>query len=342
MDLSCLIPSFGRPEKLAACTRALAGQRFEPGRFEVLVGLDGPDERSRRSALAAWHDAGGAPDQLRILDCPREGYNAVRNRLLELARGRVLVSLNDDVLPAPEFLWCHWQAQCEHRAAIITGASPWLVPPDDTLFDRLVRETSMVFFFDRMDATAVERDWGYRHAWGLNCSMPTDAVRDVGGWTAFPLAYGYDDIELAYRLQERYALPVLYRPAACAPHDHRYDLEGYLRREFRLGCSAWLFARDRPQFARALFGRDLTDAREVTYSAAFVAQERSAAADVLGLLRRLATLPACAVDGPQAPLVITALYQLHLPLKRWMWRAGVLSAAHGRPDAEPRWPDAQP
>jgi CheY-like chemotaxis protein len=32
----------------------------------------------------------------------------------------------------------------------------------------------------------------------------------VGGWTAFPLAYGYDDIEIAWRLRERFDTPVLY------------------------------------------------------------------------------------------------------------------------------------
>ena len=36
-----------------------------------------------------------------MIECPREGYNAVRNRLLDAARAPHLVSLNDDVLPEP-------------------------------------------------------------------------------------------------------------------------------------------------------------------------------------------------------------------------------------------------
>src|SRR6185503_17009447 len=113
---------------------------------------------------------------------------------------------------------------------------------------------------DQMDTPGAladpERDWGFRHCWGLNFSAPMQAVRAVGGFTAFPMAYGYDDIELAFRLQRRFEMPVLYRPGALAEHDHRYLPEDVLRRERQLGQAAWRFAGLNPEFARTVFGRD--------------------------------------------------------------------------------------
>ncbi len=339
MDVSVIIPTHGRPEKVAACARALAVQTLEPSRYEVLVGLDGPDEETVSAVRRAW---GGAGPRLRVEVCERAGYSAVRNRLLERARGRVLVSMNDDVVPEPAFLATHLAEQeasaARGRPAIVVGNSPWKFHQPDRLIDRLIRDTSMVFFYHRMDASEPGRDWGFRHAWGLNCSMPLDRVRQIGGWTAYPLAYGYEDIELAYRLRERYGMPVLYRPAALAEHDHRYEPKAYLEREFKLGQSAWLFAEEHRAFARELFGRDITSEDELSYCRAFVERERSMAARLIDSFQRLADIPASAVEGPDAAALIDLLYEQHLLLKRWVWRSGVLAAAEGRHQDGVEWP----
>lgn len=340
MDVSVIIPTRGRPRKAAACVRALAAQTLAPNRYEVLVGLDGPDERSGDAVRRGW--AGARPEALSVVECERGGYNAVRNRLLPRARGHTLISLNDDVEPAGDFLEVHVNEQRRAleagRPAIIVGHSPWVPPRDDRLFDRLIRETSMVFFYDRMDDTDPDRDWGFRHAWGLNVSMPRAAAVDVGGWTDFPKEYGFDDIEIAWRLKNLAGLRVLYRPRAVAPHDHRISPQAYLKREFRLGRSAWLFAQRNPAFARDLFARDLTCDQELSYSRAFVQRERSTAARAIKTLERLAVMPADAADGPWADTWIRLAYEQHLPLKRWMWRAGLLAAEAGRPVDEICWP----
>ncbi len=383
MDLSVIIPSHQRAEKLFACLDALAHQTLEPDRYEVLVGLDGADEVSEWAAERAWGavveracDAephGGvalAAGGLRIVTCRRQGYNGVRNELLGLASGRYLVSLNDDVLPDPEFLEAHLGAQdAAHEAgrpAIVAGYSPFRVHADDTLFDRLLRETSMVFFYDRMvgsgargpaldggpdapEADAFERpaargardrDWGFRHCWGMNFSAPLAAVREAGAFTAFDLAYGYDDIELAYRLTRRFGMPVLFRPEARADHDHRYTPREVLDRERRLGRSAWLYAGRHPEFARAVFGRDIRAEAEVAYSREFVEREGGTAERLERSFLGLAEIPARAVDwsdaraipsrvgeGRYAARLVNLVYEQHLLLKRWWWRRGLLEAA---------------
>jgi hypothetical protein len=247
------------------------------------------------------------------------------------------------------------------RAAVITGYSPFRVHENDALFDRLARETSMVFFYDRMVVAVhhegtedtkkrrgekgpitispnhrvtltqpADHDWGFRHCWGLNFSCPLGAVREVGGFVAFPMLYGYDDIELAWRLRGRYGMSVLFRPDAFAEHDHRYTPRDVLAREHKLGVTAWHFAGREDggaEFCREVFGRDIRSDAEVSYSREFVARERGAAERLEKSFLGLADLPASAIQGPHASAMVALLYEQHLLLKRWHWRRGLLDAA---------------
>jgi hypothetical protein len=196
----------------------------------------------------------------------------------------------------------------------------------DTLFDRLVRATSMIFFYDRMLASPVRdepwHDWGFRHAWNLNLSLPTQAVRDAGCFRVLPHPYGYEDIELAWRLRESRAMPVLWRRAARADHDHRMTPQDYLRREERLGEAALGFARAAPACAAEVFGRDIAEPAEAARCAEFIeliAEEADAGEHALAYAASRAGAEA-SVDE------VEALYRLHLPAKRRAFRRGLLRA----------------
>ncbi|MFG0283082.1 MAG: glycosyltransferase family 2 protein [Phycisphaerales bacterium JB039] len=336
-DVSILIPTHGRTRKLCACLRALAHQSVNPAQMQILIGFDGPDATGARAARDAWASAGAGPG-LELIQCPRAGYNAARNHLLERAAGHICLSLNDDVLPAPGFVDAHIQAQRQAAdrlglpGAVIVGRSRWVIPHDDTLFDRLVRSTPMIFFYDVMDAAAHDpdacwRNWGFRHAWGLNMSAPLELVRQAGGFTDFPMAYGHDDIELAWRLGRNFDLPVLYRPEAEAAHDHRYSAVDVLDRERKLGESAWLFAGRNPHFGRDVFGRDITSDAEIAYAHAFVQREAKDAERLRTRFLSLEEIPADAIGAEYAPALLDALYQQHILLKRYEWRTGLLRAA---------------
>lgn len=332
VELSVIIPTHGRPAKVAACVAALARQVGAPA-LEVLVGCDGPDEAAEGASREAWHAAGGKPDALRVVHCRKQGQAGVRNELLPLARGRTLVFLNDDMVPGPGHLAAHARAQAEaaNAPALVIGACPWRVTRPDSLFSRLVRETSMVFFFDVMEQeTDLGRDWGFRHAWLLNLSVPAALVREVGGFTVFPSTYGYEDDELAFRLQKGFGTRVLYRPAARAEHDHAMTPGEYLSREYKLGYAAAGFARTTPECAGALFGRDVLAAGEIAYCREFTGRELPLARRLHPEFLRLAEAGPEVIDGPSGAMLRRTLYQWHLPLKRWCWRAGLLEAAEGR------------
>ncbi len=344
MEVSIIIPTYQRPGKLSACLSALAHQTADPSSYEVLVGVDGPDEATEPAARRAW---GACTAPLIVEQCPRSGLNAVRNVLLLRASGKFLLSLNDDVVPCATFVQTHLREQIaaiERKCpAIISGYSPWKRWERPTMFDRVVAESSMIFFYDQMlpekvSAAGPLHDWGFRHCFGLNFSVPLAPVREAGGFLAFPLAYGYDDIEIAYRLNRRCGMPVLYRPEAIAEHDHRYTAPEVLAREFKLGHCAWHFAGREPAFCEAVFGRDIRSKEELEYCRQYMHRERHTAAMVRETYLSLDAMPGEAVSGPAVSDVIRMIYLHHLPLKRWMWRAGLTAASQERPQDAIVWP----
>ncbi|MBX3401809.1 MAG: glycosyltransferase [Phycisphaeraceae bacterium] len=347
MDISVLIPTYGRAAKLARCLARLARQDLDHARFEVLIGVDGrdeanePDDEAAQAVHALASTSAGAMRAV-VHEFDHAGPGATRNKLARFAKGRLLLLLNDDVLPELNLLSLHLRAHSGRagRAAMVLGDAPWVRPGagDDTLFDRLVRETSMIFFYDRMrvamDAgqAGPEHDWGYRHAWTLNLSLPRAEFERIGGFDERLTFACYEDLEFARRVHDGGRVPVLFRPECVAHHDHRITPDSYLARERVMGKAALQLAAAVPDCAQEIFGRDIAGAEELEYSRAFVERERPLADRLRASFDAIAYTPADAVGGPHAAMLLNALYEQHLPLKRWTWRAGLVEAS----DAESR------
>lgn len=328
-DLSVLIPTHNRPDKLRACLRGLASQSLAPHQYEVLVGFDGPEPETQRCLESEWTTDAA----LRVFQFEKRGYREARNDVARAATGEYLVSLNDDVIPEREFLAEHLRAQrrsqAEERTDIYVGASPWVVHQPDRLFDQLIRETSMVFFYDQMDNTDLSRDWGFRHCYGLNHSVRTDVAHSVGFYTEYNCDYGYEDIDFAFKVAKTARAQIRYVPAARAPHDHRMDPADYLRRERTLGYCALGFAEMSPECALAVFGCDILDASYIE----FVRDEWEKHVFLMAHEEKWfrTDLVGPPLTGSDAKSRLQAIYERHRPLKRQHWRRGLLDA----------WEDAQ-
>lgn len=345
-EVSILVPTRGRPAKLRACVKGLLAQDAESGSFEILIGVDGATsgESEHVEDVIESHAqrVGGRRVSCRVFELARGGPAATRNALLARARGSVVLLLNDDVLPDAACVRTHMQAQRElvagSRVAMVLGAAPWKVHEPDRLFDRLIRETSMVFFYDQMVGPAAAdpgHDWGFRHAWTLNLSMPTGALREAGGFDATLPAPCFEDLECAWRVQKKFQAPVLFRPGAVVTHDHRYEPLDYLMREIRLGHEALGLAHSAAECAMEIFRRDVASDEEIKRAAKDVDRDGPHARGLARSFLALAEAPAGLVRERTSPTSgIGAIYQHHLPLKRWLWKVGLVASAEGRgPDS---------
>lgn len=240
MRLSVVIPTRGGGRAVGSpavqCVESLRGQLGPAD--EVIVSVDGPE-------ADPWVDG---LSSVRVVCGERGGPGLARNRALDIARGGIVLFLNDDVVAQPGLVEAHLAAHASGGPAMVLGAAPWGVAADDRVIDRLVRETSWIFFYDRMTDTDPGRDWGFRHAWTLNLSVPRACCVPFEPRLTHPML---DDLEWAWRVK----LPVLYRTAAEVVHEHRYTARALLRREALLGHQAACLHGINPLCAREVFGQ---------------------------------------------------------------------------------------
>jgi len=329
VDLSVLIPTSGRPHKLSACISALSRQSLPKERYEVLVGIDGPED----GELGAM---GSVPSNFTMLSFPRAGPAATRNRLLEHARGKYLLWLSESMVPSDQCLEAHLMAQgmaCG-KGAMVMGATPWAVHEPDRLFDKLIRERGAMCSGQviRGGTTAdAAYDWGYRHAWSVNLSMPADAPRRLGGFVKQLSKGAYEDVELAWRLQRWLGMPLYFNAEAAAMHDRRHDPLELLKHEAMMGFEAMQLAVLSPQCARELFGRDVASPNEERYTKGYVLRDRGPAESGLWTMLSLAHQPVRTMSIEDAAVRLDTLDDQTSVLRRWLWRRGLWAAQSGEP-----------
>lgn len=327
VDLSVLIPTQGRPHKLSACISALSRQSLPKERYEVLVGIDGP-ESGELSAM------GSIPSNFTMLSFPKAGPSATRNRLLEQARGKYLLWLNECMIPSDQCLEAHLMAQgmAPGKGAMVMGATPWVVNEPDRVFDKLIRERGAMSNGQIIrGGQEPDYDWGYRHAWSANLSMPADPPRRLGGFVKQLSKGAYEDIELAWRLQRWLGMPLYFNPEASAQYDRRHDPLDLLKHEATMGFEAMQLAVLSPQCARELFGRDVASPNEARYTHGYIKRDRAAAEQGLWTMLSLAHQPIRTMSIEDAHIKLDTLDEHIGVLRRWLWRRGLWSAQTGEP-----------
>lgn len=321
---SIVIPTNRPPEVVAPCLDALAKQSVGSDLIEVILAYNGVAERP------VWRTASW-PFKLHIEHQEAANIASAKNAALATARGEWVVFLNDDVIPERDFLQQHLAAhEAAPNPAMVLGQSKWCVYPDQNIFDCLVAESSMIFFYDRMEAHAW---YGFRHAWNLNLSVHRRFV-SARQFDERLGPFFFEDIELAFRLEREEGVRVWYQPEAAAYHNHRYTLDGYLARERALGEAAVRLWFADPACFEATYRSEL-DQRFRDYCRQYVEFDGFREEELRDRLAEFVAEPATTLPTEQRrrKTLLQLLYEAHLPLKRLAFRRGLLAEYERRASA---------
>jgi hypothetical protein len=253
---------------------------------------------------------------------PRVGSAHAKNLLVASTEGDLVFLGNGDTRPEPPCLQAHVDRHRQLPAgSIVLGAGPYEQPARPTVWDRLMRDTPTMFFYCQM----TPGQWyDYRHCWTLNVSLRMTDFRAAGGFARALFPYGYDDLELGYKVMGKRA-GLYYDDRAVVVHRHPMTLEAYLDREEMLGlvvpCLAGV---NPPMFADLLGTADVAQlAREY---AAWTRMDGPQHRWIYRRLQEWMDLPAAALGAPGAAAerTLMTLYQMHIPLKRLAFRLGFL------------------
>lgn len=209
---SIVIPVYNQAACTLACLRALA-EHPPATTCEILVIDDGSTDET-----GAWMPQVAG---LRYHRRPANGgFIAACNDGAALAKGDVLVFLNNDTVPQPGWLDALLATFESHREAGLVGAQ--LVYPDGRLQEAggVVFDDGSAWNYGRFDSPDDPRYASVRDAdycSGAAIAVPALLFRELDGFDVRYAPAYYEDTDLAFAVRRR-GLRVLYQPASRVVH----------------------------------------------------------------------------------------------------------------------------
>lgn len=242
-ELSVIIPTYNRVERLRACLESLAEQTHPAEEFEVIVVVDGSTDGTR-AMLASLE----VPFALRVLEQTNQGQNRARNRGASEAKGPYLLFLDDDIRAAPALVAEHLSAQRGKHGVVGVGKIALELPARPDWFLRHFAE-GWRRHYEELDGGEKQPTW--IDCYTGNVSLKRRAFFGAGGFSD-DVRRG-DDIELGYRL-ETFGAAFTYLPEALGTQNEDKDIQ-QLASDFRASGRAYVqLARRYPPITPMLLG----------------------------------------------------------------------------------------
>lgn len=252
--ISLIIPTYNRAQCLSKVLYALEGQSLAKNRFEVIVVDDGSTDETPE---VVQDFASNTNIQLKYIKQANKKQGAARNRGLQEADMPLVAFIGDDIIPDADFLNNHL-----HRHNIenvddklaVTGHTKWSPELNVTPFMEYIHEYGYQFGFSIMENTH-DLDFNFFYTSNISLSrkfmLDQEKVFDEGFAT-----YGWEDIELGFRLKEQ-GMRLCLEDGAVAFHKHPTDLPSFCLRQFNVGQSSRSFLAKHPELETLLGGADL-------------------------------------------------------------------------------------
>ncbi len=242
MKISVVTPTHDKVHLLRRTLASLAAQDLPPGDFEAVVVDDGSTDGT--AAFLAGHRPPFRLETVRV-DANR-GRAAARNRGLERASGELVVFLDDDMELVPGFLRAHRELHREPGPT--AGIGNVINHPEITMapIDRYMSTRGA-----QKIRTRGPLPWKYFST--NNASVRREDLAAVGGFDENFVHYGFEDLELAWRLARERGIVFRFVPAARSLHIHPHTLDEVLAKKTLCGRASlpYLF-RKHPETRRLL------------------------------------------------------------------------------------------
>jgi glycosyltransferase involved in cell wall biosynthesis len=233
--ISVVVPTFNRLPRLHQVLEALAQQSLDGSAFEVVVVSDGSTDGTDE------YLSGPTPRPVVHARQDNAGPAAARNRGVDLASGRLILFIDDDIVATPTLVERHLLAHGDSTSTVVIGPmsdapgfkySPW-VAWEQAKLDKQYRAMHDGVY------TAT-----FRQFFTGNASLARELFIEAGGFdTTFRRA---EDIELSYRLDQLGATFV-FDEKAIAHHLAERSFASWIAAADAYGRNDVTFARDHEQ-----------------------------------------------------------------------------------------------
>ncbi len=252
-SVSVITPTFQRRESLRRALLSLTVQTVGHDEYEVVVSIDRSTDGTREMI-----DALNPPYALRVAESTSVGRAAACNAGVELARGEVLILLDDDMEPAPQFIERHRSHHAPQSRLCVMGAVPVRTGARSSLAARYV---AAKFAAHSGRIAEPDHDFVPRDFYSGNASLRAEVLQEVGCFDESFGMYGNEDVDLGIRLRAA-GVQLRYDASAMAEQNYDKDVRGLARDTRAKGTTTVLLARGHPEVFGALRLADPRDASQ--------------------------------------------------------------------------------
>lgn len=217
MDVSVIFATHNRVDIIGKVLNAWREvQKYTKYEYEIICSDDASDD----DTVEIIRQAVDLP--ITVLQNEKGGASKARNAALQVATGKVIIFTGDDIFPGKDFVNLHYENYLKYGADIATlGRIEW---HDELKLNQLMYHITNVgceqFGFIGLPPYQLI---DFRHFYTSNISVSRELLDRVDTFfnTDFD-KYGFEDIELGYRLQ-KCGMRIYYDPDIVVMHHHIYD-----------------------------------------------------------------------------------------------------------------------
>lgn len=221
--ISIVIPTFARPDGLRACLGGLSQMTFDMRDAEILVVDDGGGHSVVEAVAQEFADR--LP--VRTATKPNGGPASARNAGALAARGEYLVFIDDDCVPAPDWLTQIVAALDANPGALVGG--PVINGLPDDPFAEASQQIATYVARHYADGKGREQFFTTN-----NFALPADRFRELAGFDATIPSWTAEDKEFCDRWRDN-GYPMAWTPAARVHHAHALNFSTFIRQHFDYG-----------------------------------------------------------------------------------------------------------
>jgi len=230
MKISVIIGTYNQRDVLKKTLESLFHQTLSPEFYEVQL-----IDSSSNDGTDIMVEALKPTCRFNYVRVENKGKTAARNLGIKKAAGEIIFLTDADMAADPKLLQEHLLAQAKEPRASFEGLT---INPDGQPYIKARLRSRQ------------KLAWSYFLTGNL--SLKKSIIVDAGLFDEQFQGYGWEDIELGYRLHLM-KVPLYYLPTAVNHHHHPVSTEGMLQRKFETGRSAALFYRKHPNLTIKLF-----------------------------------------------------------------------------------------
>src|SRR5579862_6872153 len=236
--VSVVIPTRDRRDAVGTALRSLGRQTAAPDSYEVIVSVDGSTDGTA-AMLAGLAPAHG----LAVTEGPPRGRAAACNAAIALARGEVVIVLDDDMDVVPEFVERHRRHHPPRSRVCVMGAVPVRRPPGAA---RAAAHVAARFDAHMAELARPGHVFVPRDFYSGNASVRAEVLRELGGFDESFAEYGNEDVELCVRMLAA-GVALRFDPEAIAHQTYQKGLVGLARDTRAKGRTSVQLVRRHPQ-----------------------------------------------------------------------------------------------